>query len=534
MRFLFVTWGVISWIGKGIVAASIGKLLKQAWHSVTLIKLDPYLQIDAGTMSPYEHGEVFVTQDGYETDLDLGHYERFLNQSLSRTSSITSWYIFQRIITKERRGDYLGETVQVVPHVTNEIKELLIQASAWADVTIVEVGGTIGDIEWPHFIEAIRQLRKDIGREHTMYVHVAPLLYLDYSGEVKTKPIQHSVRELTRLGIQPDMIICRTKVPLTSAIKEKISLFCDTEPQYVIEGKDAQSIYEVPQLLQDQEVDLLVQKRLWLDVHTADLTERNQRVSHFLHPTNTLNIGIIGKYAQLQDSYLSVIEALKHAGAAYITKIQLHRIQAEAFEDKAQRPKLCQELDGLVIPGWFGKRGMEGKILAAQFARENNMPFLGLCLGLQMAVIEYARHVCGLSDAHTIEAEPTCADPVISRMPGQSDTQEKWATMRLGAYTADLLPGSRVAELYQATQATERHRHRCEVNPAYYDLLTQKGLVLSWKDHTLWLVEYIELADHPFFVATQAHPEFLSRLDAPHPLFTGFVQAAQLRKNTTQ
>jgi CTP synthase len=348
MRFLFVTWGVISWIGKGIVAASIGKLLKQAGHRVTLIKLDPYLQIDAGTMSPYEHGEVFVTQDGYETDLDLWHYERFLNQSLSRTSSITSGYIFQRIITKERRGDYLGETVQVVPHVTNEIKDLLIQASADADVTIVEVGGTIGDIEGPHFIEAIRQLRKDVGREHTMYVHVAPLLYLDYSGEVKTKPIQHSVRELTRLGIQPDMIVCRTKVPLTPAIKEKISLFCDTEVQYVIEWKDAQSIYEVPQLLQDQAVDMLVQQRLWLEVHHADLTERNQRVAYFLHPKKTCNIGIIGKYAQLQDSYLSVIEALKHAWANYETKIHLHWIQAEAFEDKTQRPTLEYRT------GWIG------------------------------------------------------------------------------------------------------------------------------------------------------------------------------------
>lgn len=526
MQFLFVTWGVISGIGKGIVAASIGKLLKKAGNTITLIKLDPYLQIDAGTMSPYEHGEVFVTNDGAETDLDLGHYERFLNQPIARTSSITSWYIFQRIIAKERRGDYLGDTVQVVPHVTNEIKDLLLQAGAWSDITIVEVGGTIGDIEGPHFIEAIRQMRKDLGRENTMYIHVAPLLYLDYSGEIKTKPIQHSVRELTRLGIQPDMIVCRTKVPLTQEIKEKISLFCDTDPRYVIEGRDAQSIYEVPQLLQDQNVDTLVQERLWLPIHRADLRERNQRVSDFLHPTATLTIGIIGKYAQFQDSYLSVIEALKHAGAAQQTKVQLHRIQAEAFEEKAQRTTLAQELDGLIVPWWFGVRGMEGKILTAQCARELGIPFLGLCLWLQMAVIEYARNCCDLPNANTVEADPACADPVISWMPGQSDAGEKGGTMRLWAYTADLLPGSHVAGLYQSAQATERHRHRCEVNPAYYDLLTKNGLVLSGKDHTLGLVEYIELADHPFFVATQAHPEFQSRLDNPHPLFTGFIRAA--------
>lgn len=367
---------MISGLGKGIVAASIGKILKNAGWKINVIKLDPYLQVDAGTMSPYEHGEVFVTEDGYETDLDLGHYERFLNQNLTGDSSITSGRIFQAILNQERDGKYLGQTIQVIPHVTDEIKERLQKHQDEFDVTIVEVGGTIGDIEAPHFLEAIRQMRQDIGRERTMYIHVAPLMYLRYSGEVKTKPIQHSVRELTRLGIQPDMIVARTEVPMSNEIREKISLFCNIEPPYVIEGIDAESIYQVPQLLLDQHVDQLVQERLALQTKETDLTEWNQRTRDFLHPERSVTIGMVGKYAEFQDAYLSVSEALKHAGAYHKTRVNMHWIQAEEFDDPAHLQVLEEKIDGLLIPGGFGERGMEGKIKAAQLAREHRLPYL--------------------------------------------------------------------------------------------------------------------------------------------------------------
>jgi len=527
MRFIFVTWWVISWLGKGIAAASIGKLLKNSWNSVNIIKLDPYLQIDAGTMSPYEHGEVFVTEDWFETDLDLGHYERFIDQELTRNSSITTGQIYQHIITKERKGDYLWETVQVIPHVTDEIKKRIMKDAKSYDITICEIGGTIGDIEWPHFIEAIRQMRKDIGFDRTMYVHVAPILYLKYSGEMKTKPIQHSVKELTRLGIHADMLMCRTEHPITKKIKEKISLFCDIDKQYIIEAIDAQSIYQVPELLKNQNVDKLIQKRLWLKVKSAKLKERNQRTRNFLHPKKSVTIGMVGKYAELQDSYLSVIEALKHAWAYHKTKININRILAEEFEKTKKIEAMFDQhlIHGLLIPWGFGTRWMEGKIRAAQLCRERNVPYLWLCLWLQMAVVEFARNVCWLSHAHTVEADIHTSSPVISWMPWQSQEIKKWWSMRLGSYTTILKKWSKVATLYNEKKITERHRHRFEVNPDYYELLEEHGMTLCGRDIKTKLVEFIELPHHPFFVCTQAHPEFKSRLDNPHPLFTGFIEA---------
>lgn len=521
MRFIFVTWWVISWLWKWIAAASIGKLLKSAGHSVNIIKLDPYLQVDAGTMSPYEHGEVFVTEDWFETDLDLGHYERFLNQNLDKNSSITTGQIYQHIISNERKWAYLWETVQVIPHVTDEVKRRIFEEADRYDVTILEIGGTIGDIEGPHFIEAARQMRKDVGRDKTMYIHVAPVLYLSYSGEMKTKPIQHSVRELTRLGIQADMLLCRTEHELTVKVREKLALFCDIEENCIIEALDVESIYQVPELFRQQWVDQIVQERLWLTPKPASIDQRNSRTNNFLHPEKTVRIWMVGKYTEVHDAYLSVVEALKHAGAFHKTKIEIQRV----WLDELQAGKV----DWFLIPWWFWTRGMEEKIAAAQVCREQWIPYLGLCLGLQMAVIEFARNVCWLEHAHSVEAQEDWKSPVISRMPGQSEELKKWWTMRLGTYTTLLKEWSLTAKLYGKKEIVERHRHRFEVNPDFYELLENDWLVLSWKDKESWLVEFIELEDHPFFVATQAHPEFKSRLDDPHPLFVGFV-AACLRK----
>ncbi len=530
MKFIFVTWWVISGLGKGITASSIGKLLRSAGYSVTITKLDPYLQIDAGTMSPYEHGEVFVTEDGFETDLDLGHYERFLNENLTKDNSITTGRIYQSIIEKERRGDYLGQTVQVIPHVTDEVKAWLIKNAKKYDITIVEIGGTIGDIEWPHFIEAIRQMKHDLGKENVCYVHVAPIIYLPYSGEMKTKQIQHSTKELTSLWIHADILVCRTAFPLDKKIKSKLSLFCDIEPEAIIEAIDAESIYQVPELFRQQKVDELIQKKLHLKLKKSNLKKRNERVRDFLHPKKSVTIGIVAKYAQLHDSYLSVIEALKHAGAAHKTQIKIHWIQAEQFEDTKERTKIMKSIDGLLIPWGFWKRWMEGKIKAAKYCREHNVPYLGLCLGLQMAVVEFARNVCGLKHANTVEDNPTTNTPVISRMPGQSEELRKWWSMRLWSYTTKLEKWSKVRKLYGKEKITERHRHRFEVNPDYYELLEKNGMILSGRDIKSHLVEFIELPNHPFFIGTQAHPEFKSRLDNPHPLFVGFVEACGNKK----
>lgn len=537
MKFIFITWGVISGIGKWIAAASVGKLLVSAWYKVNAVKLDPYLQTDAGTMSPYEHGETFVTADGFETDLDLGHYERFLNTHLTRNSSVTSGRIFSEIILAERAGKYLGKTVQIIPHVTDHIKHILREEADGYDITLVEVWWTIGDIEGPHFIEAIRQLRKDLGQHNTLYMHVVPLLYLKMSDELKTKPIQHSVKELTRLGIHPDIILCRTEKTMPQDIKEKIALFCDIGKEGVIEGIDVSTIYDVVNKLAEQWVAQVIEKKLELPVLSPDLTKRNTLLSRIKQPKYTVHIAIAWKYAQMHDAYLSVIEATKHAGAYADAKVCIHRFFAEEITSQEQIHNLVKEqhIDGFIVPGGFGQRGIEGKILVAEYCRTTGTPYLGLCLWLQIAVIEFARHVVWLPKANSLEFDTHTSDPVISYMPGQSEELAKWGTMRLGNYTTLLTEWSVAEAIYKSIaphrinsqgEIIERHRHRFEVNPIFVDLLKKHGLVISWIDQWSKLVEFIEHTNHPFFVATQAHPEFTSRLEDPHPLFVGLINAS--------
>ncbi len=543
MKFIFVTWWVISWIGKWIAAASLGKLLVSAWYKVNAVKLDPYLQTDAGTMSPYEHGETFVTADWFETDLDLWHYERFLNVNITRNSSVTSGRIFSDIIAREREWKYLGKTVQVVPHVTNYIKEIVKDAAMWYDVTLVEVWWTIWDIEWPHFIEAIRQMRKDFGVENTLYLHVVPLLYLKLTDELKTKPIQHSVKELTRLWIQPDLILCRTEKPIPHEIKEKIALFCDIDVDSVVEWIDVATIYDVVNKMAEQWVTQVIEKKLALPPLQPNLTKRNELLYRITAPKHTVHIAIAGKYAEMPDAYLSVIEACKHAGAYCDTKVCIHRFLAEEITSIEQIKNFVEEqhIDAFIVPGGFGYRGVEWKILVAERCRTTQTPYLGLCLWLQIAVIEFARNVCGLAKANSLEFDTHTSDPIIAFMAWQSEELAKWWTMRLWNYTAQMLPGCVITNIYQqvashrchreerTTFITERHRHRYEVNPMYVDLLKHCGLVISGTDTQTHLVEYIEHGNHPYFVATQAHPEFTSRLEDPHPLFVGLVQAAMRR-----
>jgi CTP synthase len=545
MKYIFVTGGVISGIGKGITAASIGKLLVGCGLRVNAIKLDPYLQVDAGTMSPYEHGETFVTADWFETDLDLGHYERFLDINLTRNSSITTGRIYQDIIAAERRGDFLWKTVQVIPHVTDYIKQLIrstesplsgIHCCSDYDITLVEVGGTIGDIEWPHFIEAIRQMRKQVWIENTLYVHVVPLMYLAVTDELKTKPIQHSVKELTRLGIHPDIIMCRTSHPMNQWVKAKIALFCDVDEEAVIEWADVSTIYDVPNKLLAQWVHTIIQRKLNLPLQTPNLDQRNQQVTRLTQPSNQVIIGIAGKYNELCDAYISVVESLRHAAARLNTKVIIKRLATENITSTEDVAKIVsdEQIQWIVVPWGFGHRGVEGKILVAQYCREHSLPYLWLCLGLQVAVIEYSRHVVWLIHANSLEFVPNCMDAVIAYMPWQSDHIDKWGTMRLGEYHSNLHSSTKIAKLYEEFGrvnhqwdewvVTERHRHRYEVNPAYVDQLRQAGLVIAGTDHQTWLVEFIELADHPYFVATQAHPEFTSRLERPHPLFIWLIR----------
>lgn len=546
MKYIFITGWVISGIGKGITAASIGTILKNSGLRINAIKLDPYLQVDAGTMSPYEHGETFVTADWFETDLDLGHYERFLDVELDHNSSITTGRIYQDIITAERRGDFLGKTVQVVPHVTNYIKQLIRfhelnnndQQSEY-DITIVEIWGTIGDIEGPHFIEAIRQMRKDVGVDNTMYVHVVPLFYLQVTQELKTKPIQHSVKELSRLGIHPDIIVCRTSHEMSSEIKSKISLFCDVDEDCVFEWRDVSTIYDVPNKLMDQGIDQIIHRKLKLAQLQPDLTIWNQQVWRILIPRHQMVIGIAGKYSELCDAYISVVEALRHAGARLDTHIQIERIATDEITSINQVAALITQknISWIVVPWWFGYRGVEGKILIAQYCRENSLPYLWLCLWLQVAIIEYARNVAMLWAAHSTEFIVDCEHPLITYLAGQSDDSHKWWTMRLWNYHTIIAPSSKIWQLYQQHSRvsheygeriiTERHRHRYEVNPHYVQTLKEVGLIIAGTDRESWLVECIELADHPYFVATQAHPEFTSRLERPHPLFVGLIQSAK-------
>ncbi len=530
-KHVFVTGGVTSSLGKGITSASLGRLLKARGYRVVLQKLDPYINVDPGTMNPFEHGEVFVTDDGGETDLDLGHYERFVGESLSRDSNVTTGSIYQSVIRKERRGDYLGATVQVIPHITNEIKARIRRLGQRDDVDVVitEVGGTVGDIESLPFLEAIRQFRKDVGDENICYIHVTLVPYLNTSEELKTKPTQHSVAELRSRGILPEVIVVRSDRPVDEAARRKISLFCDVAPDAVINAVDVPNIYAVPLMLHDAGLDTVVCRELHLDAPEPDLASWETMVAEMAEPEGEVTIGIVGKYVDLPDAYLSVVEALRHAGRTSRVKTNVKWVPADDVDGLLVDSYLA-DLDGVLVPGGFGIRGIEGKIQAIRYARERGVPFLGLCLGLQCAVIEFARNVVGLTNAHSSEFDPVTPDPVIDLMETQKDVSDMGGTMRLGLYPAKLVEGSVVRALYDEEVVYERHRHRWEVNNAYRGPLEEAGMVMSGTSPDGRLVEFIEIPDHPYFVATQAHPELLSRPDHPHPLFDGFVAAAKRRR----
>jgi CTP synthase len=528
--FIFVTGGVVSSLGKGITAASLGRLLKSRGFSVFIQKLDPYLNFDPGTMSPYQHGEVFVTEDGTETDLDLGHYERFIDVNLSKSSNVTTGKIYWSVISKERRGDYLGATVQIIPHVTNEIKEFIREAAteSSADIIITEIGGTVGDIESQPFLEAIRQLRHDLGRNETLFIHVTLLPFLSKVGEVKTKPTQHSVKELTSEGIQPDIIVLRSEYDIDESVKEKISALCNVEKRAVIANVDCENLYELPLALEGEGLaDLVCEKLNLVPPKPVDLVEWTEVVRKLERLTSSVKVGLVGKYVALKDAYLSVSESLSHAGLHNGVKVEIDWISAESLEDNPTYEDLLKDLDAILVPGGFGERGIEGKILAAKYAREHKVPYLGLCLGLQVAVIEIARNVCNLKGANSSEINPDTPYPVIDLMRDQKGLTNKGGTMRLGAYPCEILEGTKAYRAYNTGFITERHRHRYEVNNDYRDYLeNQGGVLISGLSPDKNLVEMIELRDHPWFVATQAHPEFKSRPNRPHPLFFDFVKAA--------
>ena len=528
-KYVFVTGGVTSSLGKGITAASVGRLLKARGLHVSILKLDPYINVDPGTMSPYQHGEVFVTDDGAETDLDLGHYERFIDENLTQLSNVTTGRIYQAVIAKERRGDYLGGTVQVIPHITNEIKERIqrVARDGDPDVVIVEVGGTVGDIESLPFLEAIRQLRKDVGRANVLYVHVTLLPALAATGELKTKPTQHSVKELRGIGIQPDIIVLRSDHPVSDDIREKIALFTDVAFEAVIPAETADTIYEVPLLFEESGLGRLIVRDLGLgDPEKApDLSSWRALVERIKAPKPSLEIALVGKYIELPDAYLSVTEALKHAAWANGVDAKVRWVDSEALTPDNLHERL-EGAAGILVPGGFGHRGIEGKVLAAHFARDHKVPYLGLCLGLQCAVIEFAREVIGTPDANSTEFDMFTQHPVIDFMPDQRELEDKGGTMRLGLYPARLAPGSRAAAVYGTEVIYERHRHRFEVNNRYRQVLESAGLTLSGQSPDGRLVEIVELADHPWFVASQFHPEFKSRPERPHPLFDGFVTSA--------
>ncbi len=532
-KHIFVTGGVASSLGKGITGASLGRLLKQRGLRVTMQKLDPYINVDPGTMNPFEHGEVFVTHDGGETDLDLGHYERFIDENLPRAGNATTGSVYQSVLAKERRGDFLGKTVQVIPHITDEIKRrILAVATDDVDVVITEIGGTVGDIEILPFLEAIRQFRKQVGRDNVCYLHVTLLPFIGPSGEQKTKPTQHSVTELRSRGIQPDVIVCRSDRPIPTNLKRKISHLCDVPPEAVVSAIDAGNLYEIPLVLHDEGLDDYVCDILRIDkaVHPIDLTDWEALVDQIRHLDGEVNIGLIGKYVNLPDAYLSVVESLRHAGFHHGVKVNIVWIQAEQVPDRLADGSL-RNLDGIVIPGGFGERGLEGKIQAARWARENAIPCLGICLGLQMMIIDYARNVLGLTGANSGEVDPTSPHPVIDLMDDQREVVDKGGTMRLGLYPAALKAGSQVAQAYGREVVYERHRHRYEVNHRYRRRLEEAGLVFSGMSPDDRLCEFIELPGHPFWVATQAHPEFLSRPQRPHPLFRALVGAALERSD---
>ena len=525
-KYIFVTGGVVSSLGKGIAAASLGRLLVERGLRVTMMKFDPYINVDPGTMSPFQHGEVYVTDDGAETDLDLGHYERFIDRALSQSNNVTTGRVYLNVISKERRGEYLGSTVQVIPHITDEIKAAMKRIAPDNDVVIVEIGGTVGDIESLPFLEAIRQFRHEIGRENALFVHLTLVPFISAAGEVKTKPTQHSVRELMEIGIQPDILICRAERPLSEDVKRKIALFCNVDFGSVIESRDVPTIYEIPIAFAEQGLDDRVVSRLGLGGKAPDLSGWREMVSRITSPSERVRIAVVGKYTDLVDSYKSVHEALIHGGIANDVGVDIRWISSDLFTSAERAGELLGPVHGLLVPGGFGVRGVEGMVEAIRWARERGLPFFGICLGMQVSVIEFARHKCNLDDSHSSEFAPECADPVISLMESQQHITDMGGTMRLGAYPCRLKPGSLVAETYNASDISERHRHRYEFSNAYRDLFEKHGVRFSGLSPDGSLVEIIELPDHPWFVGCQFHPELKSRPTRPHPLFGGFVGAA--------
>ncbi len=531
-KYIFVTGGVVSSLGKGITAASLGRLLKSRGYRVTIQKFDPYINIDPGTMSPYQHGEVFVTDDGAETDLDLGHYERFIDINLSKNSNVTTGKIYQSVINKERRGDYLGGTVQVIPHITNEIKARVFRVGKQdnADFVITEIGGTVGDIESLPFLEAIRQVKKEVGRNDVLYIHVTLVPYISAAGELKTKPTQHSVKELRSIGISPDIIVCRSEKPISKDMREKMAMFCDVDPDAVIQNLTAKSIYQVPMLMEEQGLDTIVLRKLDMEDKPKDMSGWHDMVDRILKKYDKkVTIAVVGKYVALQDAYISITESLRHAAVANEAELDIHWVNAEEIEaEGTDMDKVMAGVDGILVPGGFGNRGIEGKIKAIQYARKHKIPFFGICLGMQCAVIEFARHVCGMADANSSEFAPESEHPVIDLMPEQLDVEDMGGTMRLGLYPCKVYPDSLTSKAYNEELIYERHRHRYEFNNAFREEIIGKGLKLGGTLPNGRLVEIVELpeSEHPWFLGAQFHPEFKSRPTNPHPLFRDFIAAA--------
>ena len=533
-KYIFITGGVVSGLGKGITAASLGRLLKARGLKITAQKLDPYLNVDPGTMNPVQHGEVFVTDDGAETDLDLGHYERFIDESLSQNSNLTSGRVYWKVISDERKGVYGGQTIQIIPHVTNEIKRYIQHnADTGADICLVEIGGTVGDIESQPFLEAIRQFAVDVGRENCLFIHVTLVPYLSASAELKSKPTQHSVKEMLSIGIRPDIIVCRTEHPLTEDIKNKIALFCDVSKDCVIENNNCDILYAVPMMLKEQKMDEVVIKKLGLNCSEPDLTDWEAMLDALRHPKQTVKIAMVGKYVELHDSYISVNEALKHGGIETRSAVDIKWIDSKSLEKEgADINEILGDMDGILVPGGFGSRGIEGKIKACEYARTHNVPYLGICLGMQIAIIEFARNVLGLKDANSAEIDPETPYPVIDILPEQKDVTDMGGTIRLGQYPCSLNPESKAYELYGASMIYERHRHRYEANNDYRTDLLKGGMIFAGTSPDNHIVEMVEIPSHPWFVAGQFHPEFKSRPNKPHPLFRGFVTASLKHKNS--
>ncbi len=530
-KHIFVTGGVVSSLGKGITAAALGRLLKNRGYKVSINKLDPYINVDPGTMNPYQHGEVFVTDDGVETDLDIGHYERFIDESLTRANNTTSGQVYSNVLQRELEGGYEGRTVQTIPHVTNEILAAIqkVVEASHPDILITEIGGTIGDIESLPFLEAVRHLHRSLKAQDCVFIHVSLLPYVASAGEVKTKPTQHSVRELNAIGLQPDIIVCRCQVPLTEDVRKKVALFCNIEPQDVIENTNLETLYQVPLMLEENGLARSVCRKLGLREEAPDLSEWEQIVENFLHPDKEVTIAIVGKYIELHDAYLSIVEALQHGGIANKTRVKIRWIQAQDITEETQK-ELLQDVNGILVPGGFGERGMEGKILAAQYARENKIPFLGICLGMQVAVIEFARHVLGFADAHSTEMNPQTTHPVIALMEEQNGIPNMGGTQRLGKYDCHITPNSLAHRIYGQTDISERHRHRYEFNNQYSEDFSQAGMAITGRNLARNLGEIVEIPAHPWYIGVQFHPELKSRPNRPHPLFRGLVAAALEQK----